>query len=342
MKITKLFIIRFLLFGGTIVSLFFVPWLLVRAWIMPLPDSIQEVLDEGINYGLDGMIVYVDQGGNPPEFYAAGWKDRDEKLPADPHSLFKIASINKLYDAVSITKLVGRGQLSLDGTVADYFPELVDQIAYADEITLRMLIGHRSGIPNYTDTPDYWTRPSTNYEEALDLIKDVPPLFKPDEDYAYCNTNYLLLGKLIEKTTGKNTFGFFRENILNPLNLKNTYASVNDVNLDDVMGGYHKGYQPNLKANDQGMLATAEDVGIFLRALNDGSIFEDDEQEIYASIYEFNHSGWVLGYQSFAEYHADIDTVVILFNNTTDNDLLLWNLSEILNGRILKILKNRS
>ena len=114
------------------------------------------------------------------------------------------------------------------------------------------------------------------------------------------------------------------------------------MNLDDVMGGYHKGYQPNLKANDQGMLATAEDVGIFLRALNDGSIFEGDEQEIYASIYEFNHSGWVLGYQSFAEYHADIDTVVVLFNNTTDNDLLLWNLSEILNGRIFKILKNRS
>ncbi|MEM1003011.1 MAG: serine hydrolase domain-containing protein [Bacteroidota bacterium] len=341
MKITKLFVFRFLLFGGTIVSLFFVPWLLVRAWIMPLPDDIQGVLDEGIEYGLDGMMVYVDQKGKEPEFYAIGWKDRDDKIPADPHSLFKIASINKLYDAVSITKLVERGQLSLDGTVADYFPELKDIINYSDQITLRMLIGHRSGIPNYTDTPDFWSRSSTNYDEALDLIKDVSPLFKPGTDYAYCNTNYLLLGKLIAKTTGKNTFEFFRENILSPLNLTNTYASVNDVNLDDVMGGYHKGYQLNLKANDQGMLATAEDVGIFLRALNEGTIFKGKEQEIYSSVYEYNHTGWVLGYQSFANYYTDIDTVVILFNNTTDNDLILWNLAEILEGRIVKIIEKR-
>jgi D-alanyl-D-alanine carboxypeptidase len=195
MKIKKLFIIRFLLFGGTIVSLFFVPWLLVRAWIMPLPDSIQGVLDEGIDYGLEGIIVYVDQNGKKPEFYASGWSDRDAKISADPHSLFKIASINKLYDAVSIAKLVGRGELSLDGTISIYFPELKDQIQYADEITLRMLVQHRSGIPNYTDTPGFWTRPSTNFEEALELIKDVPPLFQPGTDYAYCNTNYLLLGE---------------------------------------------------------------------------------------------------------------------------------------------------
>jgi D-alanyl-D-alanine carboxypeptidase len=79
----------------------------------------------------------------------------------------------------------------------------------------------------------------------------------------------------------------------------------------------------------------------FLRALNEGTIFEGKEQEIYSSIYEYEHSGWVLGYQSFAEYHQDIDTVVIFFNNTTDNDLMLWNLAEILCGRIEKILRRQ-
>jgi hypothetical protein len=58
-------------------------------------------------------------------------------------------------------------------------------------------------------------------------------------------------------------------------------------------------------------------------------------------IYIVEHRKWVLGYQSFAEYHEDIDTVVIFFNNTTDNDLMLWNLAEILKNRIVKIINTR-
>lgn len=91
------------------------------------------------------------------------------------------------------------------------------------------------------------------------------------------------------------------------------------------------------------MLASAEDVGVFLRALNDGSLFSEDEQAIYSSIYVYEHSGWVPGYQSFAEYHEDIDSVVIQFYSTTDSKLYMWNLSEIVNSRIVKILRrNRS
>ena len=99
-------IIRLVLFIGTIASMFFVPWLLVWTWILPLPDTVQEQVDEAIGHGFDGMIVYVDQAGKPPAFYTGGWKDRESKIPADPNSLFKIASISKLYDAVAATKLV--------------------------------------------------------------------------------------------------------------------------------------------------------------------------------------------------------------------------------------------
>jgi hypothetical protein len=105
------------------------------------------------------------------------------------------------------------------------------------------------------------------------------------------------------------------------------------------MSGYHVGYPHDLKENDYGMHATAEDVSIFLRALNDGSLFEPGEQEIYASVYEYEHSGWVPGYQSFAKYHKDLDAVVIEFYSTTDPKLYNWNLSEIINNRIVKILR---
>ena len=65
-------------------------------------------------------------------------------------------------------------------------------------------------------------------------------------------------------------------------------------------------------------------------------MFEPGEEEIYASIYEYEHSGWVPGYQSFAKYHEDIDAVVVEFYSTTDPKLYNWNLSEIINNRIVK------
>ena len=339
-KKNKKRILRIALLVGTVVSLFFVPWLLVKAWILPLPDSIQEQADEAIGHGFDGMIVYVDQTGKPPQYIASGWHNKASKIPANPHALFKIASISKLYNAVAVTKLVSDGRLSLDKTIADYLPELANRIENADKITLRLMIQHRSGIPNYTDAPNFWANP-LGYEESLALILDKPANFEPGEDYEYCNTNYLLIGKIMDNALGYSNFQFVKEKILEPLHLNNTFGSISEVNIDDVMSGYHVGHPFDLKTDDYGMLATAEDVGTFLRALNDGSLFEPGEQDIYTSIYEYEHAGWVPGYQSFAKYHKDIDAVTVEFYSTTDPKLYNWNLSEIINSRIVKILKKQ-
>lgn len=332
-------IVRIALFVGTVISMFFVPWLLVKAWILPLPDTLQEQLDEAIDHGFDGMIVYIEQTGKPPQHFASGWHDREAKIPAKPNALFKIASISKLYDVVAVTKLVSDGRLSLDKTIADYLPELMGRIENADKITLRLMVQHRSGIPNFTDAPGFWAAPTQTFEESLGLILDTPANFEPGEDYEYCNTNYLLINKIMDDELGYGNFQFIQEEILDPLNLHNTFGSLSDVNMDDVMSGYHVGHPLDLKADEHGMLATAEDVGIFLRALNDGSLFEPGEQEIYSSIYEYEHAGWVPGYQSFAKYNKDLDAVIVEFYSTTDPKLYNWNLSQIINNRIVKILK---
>ena len=333
-------IVRALLLVGTIVSLFFVPWILVKAWIIPLPDTVQEQVDEAIGHGFDGMIVYVDQAGKPPEHYTGGWKDRENKIPADPKSLFKIASISKLYSAVAATKLVKEKRLSFDKTLAAYLPELKGRIENAEEITLRMMIQHRSGIPNFTDNPDYWENEQENGQNALDFALDLPASFIPNEGYEYSNTNYLLLRRIMDDVLGYSHHLYMKEKILIPLELKNTFFSITEVNLDDVMSGYYVGYEEDFKAREYGMLATAEDVGIFLRALNDGSVFEEGEKEIYP--YEYNHGGLVVGYQSLAEYHKDIDAVVVQFINTTDFNGYEWNLSEITINRIVKIIKKQN
>ena len=334
-------ILRIVFIMASISSLFFVPWILVKAWILPLPDTVQEQVDEAIGHGFDGMIVYVDEGGRPPAFYTGGWHDRKNKIPAKPEALFKIASISKLYVAVAITKLVNDKRLSLDESVADYFPELVGRIENADKITLRLMVQHRSGIPNYTDYPDFWVNPPESTEETLALALDLPANFEPDEDYEYSNTNYLLLRQLISKVVGYSHEQYIREEILIPLELNNTFFSLKEVEIDDVMSGYYVGYEPDLKTAEQGMLASVQDIGIFLRALNDGSVFKEDEKEIYATIYVYEHGGLVPGYQSLAEYHKDIDTVVIQVMNTTNFDGYEWNLSQIVINRIVKILRSK-
>lgn len=340
MKKRRILIIRITLLVGTIISLFFVPWILVMAWVLPLPDTIQEQVDEAIASGFDGMIVYVDEAGKPPAFYTGGWNDRENRKPADSNSLFKIASISKLYTAVAVTKLAKEKRLLLDAPLTDYLPELKGRIVNSEKITLKMMVQHRSGIPNFTDNPAYWQNEMESNHEALNFALDLPPSFEPDEGYQYSNTNYLLLRNIMDKVLGYSHHQYIKDNILIPLGLNNTYFSLNEVNLNNVMSGYYVGYEEDFKAREYGMLATAEDVGIFLRALNDGSVFEDGEEEIYPYVYE--HGGLVVGYQSLAKYNKELDAVVVQFINTTDFDGYEWNLSEITINRIIKILGRKN
>jgi len=335
-------ILRLILIPVAIISIaVFPPWNGIWAWMKPLPGTVQEQVNDAVGHGLDGIIVYVDKKGEPPAFYTAGWKNRVNKIPADPESLFKIASISKLYVASAITKLVSDERLSLDKTLADYFPELVGRIENADRITLKMLVQHRSGIPNYTDQPGFqWDKPPKGYNATLDLAIDLPARFAPDEKYEYSNTNYLLLRELIKKEVGYGHFQYIKEEILSPLNLTNTFGSLNEVDINDVMSGYYVSYDHDFKDIDFGMLATAEDVGIFLRALNDGSLFNDKEQAIYSSIYVYEHKGWVLGYQSIARYHKDIDTVVIQFVNIVSDETEMT--TAVVYNRIVEILKKNN
>ncbi|MCB0769979.1 MAG: beta-lactamase family protein [Flavobacteriales bacterium] len=331
-------ILRIAFVAASIGSLFLVPWRLVWARVRPLPSTVQAQVDQAVEYGFEGVVVYVDAASKAPAWYTAGWHERSTKVPARPDALFKIGSINKLYTAVATTKLAHAGRLDLDAPLATYFPELVGRIEHAERITLRMLVQHRSGIPNFTDTPDYWAHPKESDQEKLELVLDRPADFEPGMDHAYCNTNYLLLSMLMDRTLGYPRSRYIQVEILEPLGLQHTYFSLGEVDLADVMSGYHIGHPHDLKSDEQGMLATAADVGTFVRALNDGSAFEGGERAIYSSIYELGHNGWVPGYQSFAHYRPQLDAVVVAFYNTTDPDLLLWNTAEIVNGRIVRIL----
>jgi len=320
----------------------FPPWNGIFAWLMPLPDTIQEQVDDAIDRGLDGIIVYVDQAGKAPAFYAAGWKDKANQVPADPEALFKIASISKLYIATAAAKLVSKDSLSLDKTLANYLPELADRIENANQITLRMMLQHRSGVPNFTDDKGFrWFDPPSQNSEYLKFALDKPAEFKPDASYRYSNTNYVLIGTILDNVLGYSHRQYIDKQILAPLGLTHTYCLLSQADPEKVVSGYHHPYDDDLKSIDYvapggSMVATAQDVGIFLRALNDGSSLNEDEQAIYSSVYEYEHKGWLPGYQSIARYHKDIDAVVIQFVSTTgDNSELVAN---VVYNRIVEIL----
>lgn len=323
----------------------FVPWLAGCAYVKPLPDTLQEQVSDAINYDLDGIIVYVDKKGSPPEYYSAGWKNRENKVPADPHALFKIASISKLYIAAATAKLINRKILSLDKTLADHLPEFVGRIENADKITLRMMLQHRSGIPNFIDDPKFpWENLPADVSGLLEFGLDKPADFKPDSHYRYSNTNYLLIGMILDKTLGYSHHQYIKKEILDRLGLTHTYSLLSEVNLKDLVSGYYIGYGGDLKTQNfvgpgGSMVATAEDVGVFLRALNDGSLFNADEQAIYSSIYVYEHTGLLGGYSSIARYHKDIDAVVIQFVNSSGGNS--WMITEIVYNRIISILRKQ-
>lgn len=308
--------------------------------------TIDRELERGIESGFDGIIVYVNKAGES-SFYTAGWKNREQRIPADPHSLFKIASISKLYEAAAVTKLVASDSLSLNSTLVELIPELDGRIEYANDITLKMLVQHRSGIPDFIYQPEFENSdPYESYLSTASLIYDQEAEFKPGDRYKYSNTNYLLLGEIMDRCLGHSHHDYIKNEILNPLGLTNTYSLLSEVDSNQVMSGYYKGYEYDLKMREYtrpggAMIATAEDVGLFLRYLIDGTLFNAKEQNIYSSIYEYEHTGWAPGYTSIARYNADIDAIVVQFVNTSYNGLF-WVELEGMFDRINKILEKEN
>lgn len=346
MKITKRLLKIIFPVVAIISTVAFTPWDALWVWSAPLPDTVQEQVDNAIDHNLDGIIVYIDKKGKKPEFYSAGWKNKEKKIPANPKALFKIASISKLYIAVATVKLVNNKSLSLNKTLADYLPELVGRIENANQITLRMLLQHRSGIPDFIDDSKLpWSNLPTNSNEFLNLALDKPADFKPNSRYRYSNTNYLLIGNILDKILGYSHRQYIKREILDTHGLTQTYGMLNEADPGEVVSGYYKGFDGDLKMQNYvcpggSMVATAQDVGIFLRALADGSLLNDDEQAIYSSIYVYEHTGLLPGYSSIARYYKDIDTVVIMFVNSSGGNS--WTTLEVVYNRIVRIIHNQS
>lgn len=136
--------------------------------------------------------------------YVVGTMSQESKMPITPNNLFQVGSITKNFTAVLMLQLVATGKISLDTAIGKYFPEYPKW----QNITARQLLNHTSGIYDYIDEPNWWERVAKNKEifepkKLLAIAYQHKPYFAANNGWHYSNTDYVLLGLIIEKITAE-------------------------------------------------------------------------------------------------------------------------------------------
>ncbi|ALM47676.1 penicillin-binding protein [Flavobacterium psychrophilum] len=172
-------------------------------------------LSGGFIVAKNGKVIFEKYGG---------FANRSSKLEINSQTPIHIASVSKVLTAAVVLKLVDREKLQLDQKVNSILPTF----PYED-ITVRMLLNHRSGLPNYAyfcDDRKIWDRSVLTNQDVLDLFAQhkFNLYFLPDKKFGYCNTNYAMLALIIEKVTHMNYRDAMKKILFDPLGMKNTYV----------------------------------------------------------------------------------------------------------------------
>jgi D-alanyl-D-alanine carboxypeptidase len=226
----------------------------------------------------------------------AGYADVKHKIQMQNHHLQYLQSVSKMYMAVEILQLKEQGKIELDAPITTYLPAKYSQyIKDAGKITVRMLLNHTSGVPEYNETPDFLStvllHPLENFSslECLQAINNKELQFAPGSKYRYVNTNYLLLALIGDTLTGDHA-AYINEHIFKPLHLKNSYYA----NSKDYLQGlplpesywdvFNNGNPINVtdfqkmtvacSKGDDGIVCTTVDAVLLLKALMEGKLLQ--------------------------------------------------------------------
>jgi CubicO group peptidase (beta-lactamase class C family) len=167
-----------------------------------------------------------------------GLADRDKNLPNTPQTKYRLSSITKQFTAMAILMLQAKNKLNVQDPVCRY---ILDCPAMWQGITIHHLLTHTSGIPDFTDFPDYETTRATPSSplQTIARFKDRPLDFKPGEKWSYSNSGYIVLGYIIEQVSGHSYETFLQQNIFEPLQMKDTGYDHNDGNLATRYTGFY-------------------------------------------------------------------------------------------------------
>lgn len=203
--------------------------------------QIEQLLSKYNEYGLFNGSALVAENGKVIFKKGFGFANMEWNIQNQTDTKFRLGSISKQFTAFLIVKLAEDGKLKLDVPITTYLPDYPK--ANGDKITIHNLLTHTSGIPNYTDAPNFFKDKSrTPYtpEEFVKTFNNLPLQFTPGEKFNYSNSGYFLLGYIIEKISGKSYEQFLQETILTPLKMVNTGYDHSDIVLKNRASGYEK------------------------------------------------------------------------------------------------------
>ncbi|MEM8897111.1 MAG: serine hydrolase domain-containing protein [Bacteroidota bacterium] len=252
----------------------------------PKASEFQALIDKYGAEGIAGQSLMVD---GPPGFWLGTSGKADIASDTDMQSCHKliIASCTKTFTASIIFLLVEEGRLNLTDKLSDYLPnELLEDVANAKEAEIQDILSHRSGIPDFY-TPEFeLDRLNTfhnnfSQEDMLSYTRGRKAETTIGGEYSYSNTNYLLLGMLLEEVLGKPLAQIYEERLFTPLGLDNS-DFVSEV-PDDLVSGYfpyngnalyeaERLYGDELGSADGGIVSTAYDIGRFMKMLAEGQV----------------------------------------------------------------------
>ncbi len=295
-----------------------------------------------VRHSFNGGIIIAKNGQVLLEDYR-GYADFNTKDTITPNTPFHIASISKTFTGMAVLRLAEEKKLSLDDSIQHFFPAFPYH-----NITVRLLLTHRSGLPNYpyflTKDTAFRKRMATNQNMLDYMIKNVPtPYGYPDRGFHYCNTNYAMLALIVEKATGQPFPEYMSNTIFTPLQMNNTFIfSIKDT------ASYKPSYLFNNRPvaietmdciyGDKNVYSTPRDMLKWDEAMYNGSIVSKASYEEATTPYSNErpgkhnygmgwrlmmlpnekvvyHNGWWHGNNtSFTRFVADTATVIIIGN----------------------------
>ena len=329
--------------------------------------KIEEVMSLANNYRLFNGAVLVAENGKVIYKKGLGFANMEWEIPNTSDTKFRLASITKQFTATAVLQLASQGKIKLDGKISDYLPEYRKDIG--EKVTIHQLLNHTSGIPSYTGFPGFFQDVSRNPFKVEDFVKKFASKdleFEPGSKFSYNNSGYFLLGAIIEKVTGKPYEQVLKENIFEPLGMKNTGYDHFDTLLQKRATGYQKnadGAYINAPYLDMSipyaagsLYSTVEDLYLWDQALYADTLLNAQFKEMMFKPHLENYAyGWTIRKARFDEkipvithnggingfsttiirFPAEKNLIVLLDNTATGNNI------DRLSAEIAKILYDR-
>ncbi|MGV3509320.1 MAG: serine hydrolase domain-containing protein [Sphingobacteriaceae bacterium] len=298
--------------------------------------------------------ITISKNGNVLYSNASGYSriDENNKIRATENTKYRIGSITKMFTAVMIFQLIEEGKINLTTSINQFFPEIPN----AEKISISNLLNHRSGLHNFTDDKDYasWMTQPKTHDEMLAIISKSKVDFEPNEKASYSNSNYIILGYMIEKITNQPYSKNITNRITSKIGLTNTYygdkinTSNNESHSYRFANNWIKSSETDMSipGGAGGIVSTPTDLTKFIEALFSQKLISKNSLLQMKAItdgygmgmfqYPFNtkkaygHNGGIDGFASSLAYFPEDSLAIAYCSNGlaySINDILIGALS---------------